>query len=203
MLTLSHMRTQVQGAPVQPTPPGSAHEVVAALLAKGYILSKEAMAVSVGAVATSRTAINDSQIANKMSTTAANLDQKMGFREKLSAGAQTVNQSMKSVDEKYGVRDKTKSALITAEQKVNEAGAALMQNKYFQSGSAWLSSAFSRVSKVTEDITTKTKEKISEHEGATAPSLPTESAPPGYTGAGVCAAAASAAAASYSTSSIG
>ena len=178
MLTKTIMPINFQGAlPSQPVPADNAHEVVAALLAKGYILSKEAMAVSAGAVATSRSAINNSQIANKMSMTAVNLDQKIGFREKLTAGAQTVNQSIKSVDEKYGVRDRTKSALVTAEQKVNEAGAALMQNKYVQSGSAWLSSAFSRVTKVTDDITLKTKEKIHEHEGATA-AIPTEVAAP-------------------------
>ena len=51
---------------------------------------------------------------------------------------------MKSVDQKFQVSKKTKSAFVAVEQKVGNAGSAVMKNKYVFTSAAWVTADLSR-----------------------------------------------------------
>jgi hypothetical protein len=159
-----------QGTMVPPAAPSTtrAEDVVTNMLAKGYILSKDAMAKAkqfdeqqqLSKTASERAAA----LGQSVSSTAASLDKRMGLSQKFSAGSATVNESLKSVDDKYRVTDSTKKALAVAEQRVNEVGSAIMQNSYVQHGASWISGAFSSVSKSVSSVGSKTMEKVQQEE---------------------------------------
>ncbi|KAJ7525086.1 hypothetical protein O6H91_17G035800 [Diphasiastrum complanatum] len=127
------------------------------MLAKGYILGKDAMS--------SAKAFDEKhKLTANASATVSNLDKKIGLSEKINAGTAAVNQGVKSVDEKYHVSEKTKQAFAAAEQTVQNAGSALMKNKYILTGATWVTGAFSKVAKAANDVTQKTKEKVQSNE---------------------------------------
>ncbi|KAJ7525087.1 hypothetical protein O6H91_17G035800 [Diphasiastrum complanatum] len=131
--------------------------VIANMLAKGYILGKDAMS--------SAKAFDEKhKLTANASATVSNLDKKIGLSEKINAGTAAVNQGVKSVDEKYHVSEKTKQAFAAAEQTVQNAGSALMKNKYILTGATWVTGAFSKVAKAANDVTQKTKEKVQSNE---------------------------------------
>lgn len=157
-----------------PSSVSRASDVVANLLAKGYILSKDAASKAKSfddKHGLSKTAAEKAAaISEGAATTAATLDRKIGLSQKVQEGVAVVNESFKSVDEKYKVTETSKFAFATAEQKVNEAASVLMKNQYVASSTAWVSKAFEKFKKVAEDVRTKTKAKVQEQE-ATAPTV--------------------------------
>ncbi|KAL8268793.1 hypothetical protein R6Q59_002591 [Mikania micrantha] len=134
-----------------------AEEVVSTMLAKGYILGKDALQKA-------KSFDERHQITSNASATVASIDRKMGLTEKINTGTAVVNEKMKEVDERYQVSETTKSAITTAEQKASNAGSALMSNKYVSSGAVWIAGAFAAVTKAAEGIGSKTKEKVHEAE---------------------------------------
>ncbi|XP_028754661.1 binding partner of ACD11 1-like isoform X1 [Neltuma alba] len=130
-----------------------AEDVVSGMLAKGFILGKDA-------VNKARTFDEKHQLSSTASAKVASFDQKIGLTEKISVGASVVSDRVREVDQKYQVSEKTKSAFAAAEQKVSTAGSAIMQNRYVLTGASWVTGAFNKVAKAAGDVGQKTKEKV-------------------------------------------
>jgi len=92
----------------------------------------------------------------------ASLDQKIEFSEKTSVGASVVGDKVREVDQEFYVSEKTKSAfaVAVADQNVSSAGSAIMKNRYILTGTSWVTGAFGKVAKATEEVGQKTKEKM-------------------------------------------
>ncbi|XP_035840872.1 binding partner of ACD11 1 isoform X4 [Helianthus annuus] len=134
-----------------------AEEVVSTMLAKGFVLGKDALQKA-------KSFDEKHQLTSNASATAVSIDQKMGLTQKLSTGTAVVNEKMKEVDERYQVSEATKSAVTKAEKKANDAGSALMSNKYVSNGAVWIAGAFAAVAKAAEGVGSKTKKKVHEAE---------------------------------------
>ncbi|CAN4089376.1 unnamed protein product [Withania somnifera] len=136
-----------------------AEDVVSSMLAKGFILGKDA-------VNKAKTFDEKHQLTSTASAKVASLDQKIGLSEKLNLGATIVNDKVKEMDQKFQVTEKTKSAFAAAEQTVSTAGSAIMKNRYILTGTSWVTGAFSKVTKAAGEVGQKTKEKMAEEEQA-------------------------------------
>ncbi|KAF8008842.1 hypothetical protein BT93_K2481 [Corymbia citriodora subsp. variegata] len=134
------------------SPIHKAEEVVSSMLAKGFVLGKDAL---------NRAKALDEKhhVTATASATVVSLDQKIGLSEKFSAGTTVVNEKMKEVDQKFQVSEKTKSAIAAAEQTASTAGSAIMNNRYVLTGAAWVAGAYGRVTKVAGEVGQKTQEK--------------------------------------------
>ncbi|KAL6295282.1 hypothetical protein ACE6H2_003424 [Prunus campanulata] len=130
-----------------------AEDVASAMLAKGYILGKDA-------INKAKAFDERHQLMSNASATVVTIDQKIGLMEKLRAGTAVVNEKVREMDQRFMVSEKTKSAFAVAEQKAGIAGSALMSNPYILTGASWVSNAVSAVAKVAEDVGMMTKEKV-------------------------------------------
>ncbi|XWS62192.1 hypothetical protein CRYUN_Cryun07bG0189800 [Craigia yunnanensis] len=131
----------------------SAEDVVTGMLAKGFILCKDA-------VNKAKTFDEKHQLTSTASAKVASFDKKIGFSEKITAGTTVLSDKVGEADQKYQVSEKTKSAFAAAEQKVSSAGSAIMKNRYVFTGASWVTGAFSKVAKAAGDVGQKTKEKV-------------------------------------------
>ncbi|CAN4085547.1 unnamed protein product [Withania somnifera] len=136
-----------------------AEDVVSSMLAKGFVLGKDA-------VSKAKTFDEKHQLMSTASAKVASLDQKIGLSVKLNLGATIVNDKVKEMDQKFQVTEKTKSAFAAAEQTVSTAGSAIMKNRYILTGASWVTGAFNKVSKTAGEVGQKTKEKMTEKEQA-------------------------------------
>lgn len=136
-----------------------AEDVVSSMLAKGFILGKDALNKA-------KTFDEKHQFTSTASAKVASLDQKIGLSEKINLGATIVNDKVKEMDQKFQVTEKTKSALAAAEQTVSTAGSAIMKNRYILTGASWVTGAFNKVTKAAGEVGQKTKEKMTEEEHA-------------------------------------
>ncbi|KAL0446711.1 UNVERIFIED_CONTAM: Binding partner of ACD11 1 [Sesamum latifolium] len=140
-----------------PTLAGSAvqkaEDVVSTMLAKGFILGKDAL---------NRAKSFDErhQLTSNATATVASIDHRIGFTEKLSMGTAVVNEKVKVMDERFQVSEMTKSALAAAEQRASSAGSAIMNTRIVSAGASWFSSAFRVVSNAAEGVSTMTREKV-------------------------------------------
>ncbi|KAK7252505.1 hypothetical protein RIF29_36488 [Crotalaria pallida] len=134
-----------------------AEDVVSSMLAKGFILGKDA-------VNKAKTFDEKLQLSSTASAKVASIDQKIGLTEKISAGASVVSDKVRVVDQKFQVSEKTKSAFAAAEQTVSTAGSAIMKNRYVLTGASWVTGAFNKVSKAAGEVGQKTKEKMENEE---------------------------------------
>ena len=130
-----------------------AEDVVSSMLAKGFILGKDA-------VNKAKTFDDKHRLSSTATAKVASIDQKIGFSEKISVGASVVSDKVREVDQKFQVSEKTKSAFASAEQKVSSAGSAIMKNRYVFTGASWVTGAFNKVAKAAGDVGQKTKEKV-------------------------------------------
>ncbi|XP_057507714.1 binding partner of ACD11 1-like isoform X1 [Actinidia eriantha] len=132
-------------------------DVVSTMLAKGFILGKDALNKA-------KSFDERHHFTSNASATVASIDRKMGLSEKLSMGTLVVNEKVREMDERFQVYEKTKSALASVEQKASTAGSVIMSNRYVLTGASWVTSAFSTVTKAAEDVSTMTKEKVEKAE---------------------------------------
>lgn len=130
-----------------------AEDVVTSMLAKGFILGKDA-------VNKAKTFDEKHRLTSTASSRVASFDKKIGLTDKISMGTSAVNERVKVVDEKLKVSETTKSAFTAAEQTISNAGSAIMKNRYVFSGASWVTGAFSKVAKAASDVGAKTKEKV-------------------------------------------
>lgn len=134
-----------------------AEDVVSSMLAKGFILGKDA-------VNKAKTFDEKHHFISTASAKVASLDQKIGLSEKINMGTTIVNDKVKEMDQKFQVTEKTKSAFAAAEQTVSTAGSAIMKNRYVLTGASWVTGAFNKVTKAAGEVGQKTKEKMAEEE---------------------------------------
>uniref|UniRef100_A0A804P8L5 RRM domain-containing protein n=1 Tax=Zea mays TaxID=4577 RepID=A0A804P8L5_MAIZE len=92
-----------------------AEDVVSSMLAKGFVLSKDALNLA-------RSFDERHNILSNATATVASLDRQYGLSEKINLGRAIVGSKVKEVDERYQVSELTKSALAAAEQKASFAG---------------------------------------------------------------------------------
>lgn len=130
-----------------------AEDVVSSMLAKGFILGKDA-------ISKAKAFDEKHQLYSTATATVASLDQKIGLREKLSAGTTMVNDTLRQMDERFQVSEKTKSAFSAAEQTVTTAGSALMSNRYILTGTTWATGAYNRAAQAASEVSQKTREKV-------------------------------------------
>ncbi|KAF3449378.1 hypothetical protein FNV43_RR10106 [Rhamnella rubrinervis] len=130
-----------------------AEDVVTSMLAKGFILGKDA-------VSKAKNLDEKHQLSSTASAKVASFDKKIGFTEKISVGTSVVSDKVREVDQKFQVSEKTKSAFAAAEQKVSSAGSAIMKNRYVFTGASWVTGAFSKVAKAAGEVGQMTKEKV-------------------------------------------
>lgn len=134
-----------------------AEDVVTSMLAKGFVLGKDA-------VGKAKTFDEKHRLTSTASAKVASFDQKIGLSEKITAGASVVSGRVREVDQKFQVSEKTKTAFAAAEQKVSDAGSAIMKNRYILTGTSWVTGAFSKVAKAAGEVGQKTKEKVENEE---------------------------------------
>ncbi|RWW25502.1 hypothetical protein GW17_00010147 [Ensete ventricosum] len=130
-----------------------AEDVVSSMLAKGFILGKDALGKA-------KTFDEKHQLTSTASAKVASLDKKIGLSEKISTGTSAVGEKFKEMDQKFQVSEKTRSAFAAAEQKVSTAGSAIIKNRYVFTGASWVTSAFNKVAKAASEVGSKTKEKV-------------------------------------------
>ncbi|KAL1223772.1 Binding partner of ACD11 1 [Cardamine amara subsp. amara] len=137
-----------------------AEDVVSGMISKGFILGKDA-------IAKAKSLDEKHQLTSIASAKVTSFDKRIGFMEKINTGTTVMSEKVKEVDQKFQVTEKTKSAIATAEQTVNNAGSAIMKNRYVLTGVTWVSGAFNKVSKAAEEVGQKAKEKVgmAEEEG--------------------------------------
>lgn len=141
------------------TPGGSesalrkAEDVVSSMLAKGFILGKDA-------VNKAKSFDDKHQLTSTATAKVVTFDRKLGLSEKIIIGTSAVNDKVREVDQKFQVSEKTKSAFAAAEQKVSSAGSTIMKNRYVFTGVSWVSGAFNKVAKAAGEVGQKTKEKV-------------------------------------------
>ncbi|KAK1279038.1 hypothetical protein QJS04_geneDACA018780 [Acorus gramineus] len=134
-----------------------AEDVVSSMLAKGFVLGKDAL---------NKAKAFDERLhlIGNASATVVSLDRRIGLSEKISLGTAAVNGKVREVDEMFQVSDRTRSALIAAEQKACNAGSVLLSMPYVSTGASWVSSAISMVAKAAGDVGSKTREKVDKAE---------------------------------------
>ncbi|VVA22890.1 PREDICTED: binding partner of [Prunus dulcis] len=130
-----------------------AEDVVSGMLAKGFVLGKDA-------VNKAKNFDEKHQLTSTASEKVASFDKKIGLSEKISAGTSVVGDKVREVDQKFQVSEKTKSAFAAAEQTVSNAGSAIMKNRYVFTSASWVTGAFNKVAKAAGEVGQKTKEKV-------------------------------------------
>ena len=123
-------------------------DVVTSMLAKGYILGKDAMD-------NAKSFDERHQISSNATTTISSIDSRFGVTQTITSGTSAVNQHVKALDEKYQVSEKTRRAFSFAEEKVANASSAILNNNYVLSGASWVTGAFSKVAKTTGETSQK------------------------------------------------
>ncbi|WVZ09920.1 hypothetical protein V8G54_014450, partial [Vigna mungo] len=134
-----------------------AEDVMSTMLAKGFILGKDA-------INKAKAFDERHQLSSNASSRVASIDRRMGFSDKISIGTAIVNGKVREMDEKYQLSEMTKSALAAAEQKASSAGSAIMSNSYVSTGASWVSSAFNAIAKAAGDVSSMTREKVEQAE---------------------------------------
>ncbi|KAK6922043.1 RNA recognition motif domain [Dillenia turbinata] len=121
-----------------------AQEVVKSMLAKGYILSKDALCKA-------KEYDESHQVSATAAAKVAELSQRIGLTDKINAGVG----AMKSIDERYHVSDTTRSAVSATGRSAAAAANAIVNSSYFSKGALWVSDALMRASKAAADLGTR------------------------------------------------
>ncbi|GLT36950.1 hypothetical protein SLA2020_112950 [Shorea laevis] len=118
-----------------------AQDVVKTMLAKGYVLGKDAL--------TNAKAFDEShQVSATAAAKAAELSEKIGLTDKFCAGVEAV----RSVDQRYQVSETTKSAISAAGRTAAAAAESVVNSSYFSRGALWVSDALNRAAKAAADL---------------------------------------------------
>ncbi|XP_031477352.1 binding partner of ACD11 1-like [Nymphaea colorata] len=125
-----------------------AQEVVKTMLAKGYILGKDALAKA-----------REFDESHKVSAAAAakvcELSKRIGLTGRINAGVDT----LKSVDKRYNVSGITGTALAATGRGVAAATNAFVKSSYFSAGALWVSDALARASKAAAELGSHSSKK--------------------------------------------
>ncbi|KAJ4833472.1 hypothetical protein Tsubulata_008060 [Turnera subulata] len=118
-----------------------AQEVVKTMLAKGYVLGKDAL--------TQAKAFDEShQVSATAAAKVAELSERIGLTDKIFAGMEAV----RAVDQKYNVSETTKSAVSATGRTAAAAANTVVNSSYFSKGALWVSDALNRAAKAAADL---------------------------------------------------
>ncbi|XWS64279.1 hypothetical protein CRYUN_Cryun06bG0172800 [Craigia yunnanensis] len=109
-------------------------DVVKAMLAKGYVLGKDALSKA-------KAFDESNQVSATAAAKVAELSGRIGLADKICAGVDAV----RSVDERYHVSENTKSAISAVANTV-------VSSSYFSKGALWVSGALDRAAKAAADF---------------------------------------------------
>ncbi|KAK6931663.1 RNA recognition motif domain [Dillenia turbinata] len=151
-LTPNHQKVVAANSAVH-----KAEDAVSSMLARGYVLGKDALGKA-------RAFDERHNWTSNASATVVSIDHKIGLSEKLSMGASAINEKIREMDEWFQVSERTKSAFAAAQQKGSRAGSAIMSNRYVSTGASWVSSAYGAVTKAAGDVGLMTREKVEKAE---------------------------------------
>lgn len=118
-----------------------AQEVVKTMLAKGYVLSKDALAKA-------KDFDESHQVSASATAKVAELSRRIGLTDKLTAGVEAA----KSVDQRYHVSGTAMSAASATGKSVAAAANTVVNSSYFSKGALWVSGALSRASQAAADL---------------------------------------------------
>ncbi|KAI7995794.1 Binding partner of ACD11 1 [Camellia lanceoleosa] len=122
-----------------------AQDVVKTMLAKGYVLGKDALSKA--------KAIDAShQVSATAVAKVAELSERIGLTDKFCAGVE----AFMSVDQKYHISDTAKSAVSATGRTAVAAANSVVSSSYFSKGALWVSDALTRAAKVAGDLGTGT-----------------------------------------------
>ncbi|XP_071702713.1 binding partner of ACD11 1 isoform X2 [Rutidosis leptorrhynchoides] len=118
-----------------------AQDVVKTMLAKGYILGKDALGKA--------KAFDEShQVSASAAAKVAELSERIGLTDKLFAGVEAV----RSVDQSYHISDTTKSIVSATGRSAAAAATTVVNSSYFSKGALWMSDALNRAAKAAADL---------------------------------------------------
>ncbi|KAL3525947.1 hypothetical protein ACH5RR_014319 [Cinchona calisaya] len=121
-----------------------AQNVVTSMIAKGYVLSKDALVKA--------KAFDESyQVSSTAAAKVMELSNRIGLTDKINSGVETV----KSVDKKYHVSDITMTAASYTGRTAVAAANAVVNSSYFAKGALWVSGILDRASKAAADLANK------------------------------------------------
>lgn len=134
-----------------------AGDVASTVLAKGFILGKDALKKA-------KSFDERHQLTSNASAAVASIDRKIGITEKLSIGTVVVGGKAREVNERYQVSEKAKVAMAAAEQTATTAGTALASNRYVSGGASWFSTKLNAVARAAGVVGALTVEKVKKAE---------------------------------------
>ncbi|KAK4778311.1 hypothetical protein SAY87_018498 [Trapa incisa] len=134
-----------------------AEDVVSSMLARGFVLGKDA-------IKRAKELDERHQWTSNASATVASIDQKTGLTEKVMVGTTVVNDKVREMDERYHVSERTKTAMAIAEQKASNMWSSVLSNQYMYAGASWVSTAIGSVAMAAKDVENMTREKVVEEE---------------------------------------
>jgi hypothetical protein len=145
----SHTEARSPAAPGTPTGEAvkKAEEVVSTMLARGFVLSKDALR---------RAQSFDGRHQQLLSTATArvaSLDRRLGLSDKFSLGTAAARGAARGVDERYQVTERAWGAF-------SAAGEVVAGSPYASRGAAWVSAAVGAVTRAASDVGAMTMEKV-------------------------------------------
>lgn len=118
-----------------------AQDVVKTMLAKGYVLSKDALAKA--------KAFDESHgLTAAAAAKAAELSKRIGLTDRVNAGVG----AMRSVDETYHVTETTKTVATATGRTAVKLMNSIVTSSYFSAGAMLVSDALTRAAKKAEDL---------------------------------------------------
>ncbi|XP_062214586.1 binding partner of ACD11 1-like [Phragmites australis] len=130
-----------------------AHDVITSVIARSSMMRQDA-------VNKAKAFDEKHQLRANASARISSFDKRVRLSEKINNGVSVVNEKVKYVDQRLNVSDKTMAALLAAERKLNDTGAAVKTNRYVSAGTSWLNGAFSKVAKAGHVAGSRTREKF-------------------------------------------
>lgn len=125
-----------------------AQDVVKAMLAKGYVLGKDALSQA--------KAFDEShQVSATAAAKVSEFSDRIGLTDKICAGVEAA----KSVDQRYHVSDTTKSAVSATGRTAAAAANAVINSSYFSKGAFWLSGALGKAAQAAADLGSRGQNK--------------------------------------------
>ncbi|OEL34521.1 Binding partner of ACD11 1 [Dichanthelium oligosanthes] len=154
----AYSTTEGMSSPSPGTPTGAAmrkaEEVVSTMLARGFVLSKDALR---------RAQSFDERHQQLLSTATsrvASLDRRLGLSDKFSLGTAVARGAARGVDERFQVTERAWGAFAAA-------GEAVAGSPYASRGAAWVSAAVGAVARAASDVGAMTMEKVVKAEEGT------------------------------------
>ncbi|KZV16082.1 protein vip1, partial [Dorcoceras hygrometricum] len=118
-----------------------AQDVMKTMVAKGYILGKDALGKA-------KSFDESHQVSAKAVAKVSELSDRFGLTDKVFAGVEAA----RSVNQRYHVADTTKTAVSATGRTMASAATAVVNSSYFAKGALWLSGALNRAAHAAAEL---------------------------------------------------